>query len=390
MNPTYPTVCLVFIGLVLSSCKKDISLPPVDDGVPFELTFGGVGDDAANSIIYHNDYLFILGTSESFGESNGDFYLIKVEVNGELIWEKTYGAAGKDEGVRIIATNDGNYMLLGNYRELGSINRNIHLIKINAKGDVIWEQEYGGAGEDVAEDIIELNGGGFLITGRSQSFGEGAANIYLLKTDANGIEQWHKTYGGDVASGGTRLEENTDGTYMLYGFTLSFGAGDRDLYLIKMNAFGSPIFTKTYGGAGYEESQGFIKLKNGDYLVSAHTASIDPAHNLFGLVIDEDGDIKWQNNYGGNAHDGGQAALEQSNGNLLLVGVTESYGSSQEIYTVLVDEGGNVLSETTFGGAADDMSFDAINTGKSNIIVGKTNSTGSGDYDLYVIKVAAN
>lgn len=386
MNLAHFLSGLAFTAIALSGCKKDVTLPPEDDGIPFEIQFGGSGNDAANSIIYHDDFLYILGSTESFGDASGDLYLVKLDVNGNLIWEKTYGSQGKDEGIRIVATNDGNYMLLGNHNEPGNTNSDILLIKINHKGEVLWQRNYGGASDDISETIIELEEGGFLITGRTQSFGEGAVNIYLIKTDVNGNEQWHKTYGGNVASGGTRLAKNTDGTYMLYGFTLSFGAGDRDLYLIKMNAFGDTIFTKTFGGAGYEESQGFIKLKDGNYLICAHSASTDPLHNMLGIVVDENGNIKWQNNYGGNAHDGGQAAMQQNNANLLLVGVSDSFSGNQDIYVVTTDKDGYILSQTTYGGAMDDMSYDAITIGKSNIIVGKTNSFGSGDYDMYVIK----
>ncbi len=384
MKPTsYLLATTLFIAL--SSCKKDVMLPPSDLGFPFEKTIGGVNDDIANSIIYSDGYLMILGTTKSNGDEKGDLYLVKMDLNGNVVWEKTYGSSLEEEGVRIIETSNGDYMLVGAVKN-NSIYRDFYLVRVNKKGEQLWEQNYGGDLDDIPTDIIELADGSFTITGGTQSYGAGSIDLILLKIDGDGMQIGQRVYGGVDLDFGTRFAPTLSDEIMLLGFTNNFGEGDRDFYLLKIDNQGDTIFSKTYGGSAYDEPKSIVQLHNGNYLLHGHSASTRPEHDVLSFVVNQSGDVIWQKEFGGTEHDGGQTALQDKKNNLVLIAESNSFGNDRQIYLVKTDIDGQVLTEKTFGGAGDDFPLDVVEAGSSYFIVGMTNSMGAGGYDMYIIK----
>lgn len=378
---------LFFILSILFSCKKDdINETNSSDNSFVERTFGGNEEDKANSIIESNQALYILGTSESFGDLNGDHYLIKTTLDGTVIYEKNYGGTGSEEGIDIIATNDGNFILIGTTTSIGNGLKDIHVLKVDSNGTMIWQNTFGGSLDDYPADIIETSTGEFCIAGTTESFGSGSRDIYLVWIDQNGSFLRQATHGGNDIDGSSELLELANQNIMLYGYTRNYGAQDRDLYLLKTNNLGDSLWSKRYGGNGYEESQSFKVNQNGDYILCGHSSSIDPNHNLYGVKIDSTGNVIWEQHYGGALHDGGEALLVDSDNNLVFIARTMSFGAGQrDTYFVKTNQGGNRIFSKVYGGTGNDKVNEIIEVGNCYYLVGESDSYSNGSNDVYII-----
>ena len=374
---------------ITSSCKKEsVNTGNVTNSGNFEKTYGGVQDDYANSGLIKNESLFIFGTTKSLGEINGDHYLIKLDLKGNVLFEKTYGGVAEEEGVKILSTSDGNFILIGTTTSTGAGLKDIHVIKINSQGNIIWEKTYGGALDDKPNDIIETSNAEFCITGISESFGGGGRDIYLIWIDNNGNLIRQNIYGEADTDGGTELIEIENQEIMIFGFTRNYGAVSRDFYMLKLNSVGDSLWSQRYGGVDYEESQAFSRTSEGGFLLNGHSSSTDPNHNMFAVKLDINGNIIWDKNFGGLAHDGGEALLINSTGNYIFIGRTMSFGAGKrDVYMVTTNSHGNIISQKQFGGGENDQANEIIEHGAFYYLIGQSNSfNNNGNDDIYIIK----
>lgn len=378
---------LFVISLLIFSCKKEnpryiqSSNKEVND---FQTSFGGASDDFGTSIIEVNGNLYLYGTSKSFGEPNGDFYLVKSTPKGEKILEKTLGSNAAEEASKIISTSDGNLLLIGWTKNTNSGNKSIYLVKTDLDGNLIWEKTYGGTSDDFPNDILELENNQYLITGATTSFGEGSSDIYLLWIDGAG-NLLKEVFHGDIdQDGGTQTIELPNGKLMMYGYTWNYGATSRDYYLLKMNSNGDSLWSKRYGGASYEETHAFARTSTGEFIMNGHSASTDPIHNMLGVKVDSLGNVIWEKNFGGAAHDGGTAFLINSRGEYVFVARSMSFEANQNIFISVTEPNGNLIKDQYIGLSMADMANDIIEYDGHYYFLGQTNSIGAGGLDFYL------
>jgi hypothetical protein len=206
----------------------------------FAKTYGGTYTDWAYSVQRTSDGGYILaGYTYSFGAGGFDIFLIKTDANGNIIWAKTYGGTDWDVARSVQQTSDGGYIVAGWTRSFGTGYYDIFLIKTDANGNIIWAKAYGGTNNDTAYSVQQTSDGGYIVAGRTGSFGAGGLDIFLIKTDANGNIQWAKTYGGTDWDEAFSVQQTSDGGYIVAGTTWSFGAGGPDIFLIKTDANGN-------------------------------------------------------------------------------------------------------------------------------------------------------
>jgi len=158
------------------------------------------------------------------------------------------------------------------------------LVKVDSSGNEQWNKTYGGANDEWAHSIVETSDGGFAMAGMTMSFGAGADDVWLVKVDSAGNMQWSKTYGGAKLDYAHSLVETADGGYVMAGDTFSFGAGDRDAWLIKVDSSGNMEWNKTYGGAAYDNAQSMVQTSNGGYTFAGRTYSFGAGGADFWLV----------------------------------------------------------------------------------------------------------
>ena len=216
------------------------TLPATSPSPSFCKAIGGPGAEMGRSLIQTSDGGYaIAGATTSFGAGELDVYLVKLDANGNLQWTKTIGGPEIEEGNSLLQTSDGGYVIAGYTASFGAGKADVYLVKLDANGNIQWTKTIGGKDEDVGTSLIQTSDSGYAIAGVTKSFGAGKADVYLVKLDANGNLQWTKTIGGETFDSGSSIIQTSDGGYAIAGTTRSFGAGEKDVYVVKLDKNGN-------------------------------------------------------------------------------------------------------------------------------------------------------
>lgn len=186
---------------------------------------------------------------------------------------QTYGGSGQDRTRSVVQTGDGGYALAGHTRSFGAADKDFWLVKTDAQGNEQFNRTYGGNRNDEARAVVQTRDGGYAIAGPSRSFGAEYFNFWLVKTDAQGNEQFTQTYGGDDRDSAQSVIQTRDGGYALAGATKSFGAGNNDFWLVKIDGEGNVQFTQAYGGGADEGAGSLVQTRDGGYALTGSTKS---------------------------------------------------------------------------------------------------------------------
>jgi hypothetical protein len=195
------------------------------------------GNTQGYSIQQTNDGGYIVA-GETIGQFFFDINVIKTDNNGNVLWMKNYGGAGQDAGCSIQQTMDGGFVIIGVAQSFGVGSDDVYLIKTDTSGNVLWSKTYGGTGNDDGRSVQQTMDGGYILTGWTNSFGTGTINTFLIKTDSNGDTLWTKTYGKAYPDGNFTVQQTIDGGYII-ACTSSFPQGGNGIYLIKTDANGN-------------------------------------------------------------------------------------------------------------------------------------------------------
>ncbi len=307
----------------------------------------------------------------------------------DTLWTNTYGWQNFDGAYSICPTFDGHYIVTGFVN--GSsiwVGCDLWLLKLNAQGDTLWTRTYGGAQNDIGIKIIETSDHGYIILGETESFGTGNVDIWLLKTNSLGDTTWARTYGGVGWEGASSVQQTTDGGYIIVGSTASFGAGSADVYIVKTDVDGVTEWTRTYGGVNWDGAFSVDVAADGGYIVAGQTASSGAGStDAWLLRTDTTGDTVWTRTYGGNDEDEFRSIAETSSDRIVLTGQTKSSGAGDfDVWLTEVDLGGNVLWTRTYGGPLAEIGACIIELTNGYLVVGHTQSLGNGDFDIWVLR----
>jgi len=365
----------------------------------WERTFGGSVQDYGYDVRQTSDGGYVVaGMTNSFGAGNYDVYVIKTDASGNGVWTRTYGGAGSDYGQSVQQTSDSGYVLAGNTASFGPGNTDVWLIKTNASGDTLWTRTFGGATRpDGAYSVQQTASGGYILAGFTQSYGPGTptyANVWLILTDGSGNPFWTRFYGGNLHDGGYSGQQTLDGGFIIAGYTESYGQGSQDVYLIKTNSNGDTLWTRTYGGAGSDEGYSVQQTRDTGYIVAGSTNSYGAGNqDVYLIKTNANGDTLWTRTYGGAENDIGNSVQQTQDGGYILTGQTRSFGRYYQVYLIKTNASGDTLWTRTFGGDSLDQGSSVRQTQDGGyIIAGITDPPGGsrGDYDVYLIKTDGN
>ncbi len=304
-------------------------------------TFGGNNDDEGYAVKQTSDGGYIIaGLTNSFGSGLKDIYLVKTDQLGNLVWERTFGGSNDDEGYSVLQTNDGGYIVAGVTSSFSFGGRDIYLVKTDPSGNSLWQKNLGGLSSDGAWDIEHTSDGGFIIAGWTFSHGPGfLGNAWLVKTDSLGNQQWHRAFGGTGVDRTYSVQQTTDGGFILTGYTDSFGAGLYDMLLIKTDNFGNQQWIKTFGGSGRDYGNYVQQTMDGGYIVVGYTLSFGAGGDDVYLVkTDSSGNLQWFKTYGGSSSDVGYSVIETPDGGYVITGHTLSFGAGvHDVWLIRID-----------------------------------------------------
>lgn len=296
-------------------------------------TYGGAATDRGYDIQQMDDGGYVVvGSTYSFGAGDADVYLLRLDFAGGVVWSRTYGGAGKDVG-RSVREVSGDFVICGGTYSFGAGYEDFYLLRVNSDGDTVWTRAYGGSGGETAYAARPTPDGGIAICGATGSFGVGYSSMYVVKTNSVGDTLWTKTYGGDKADMGYGIEVAIDGGLIMVGATASFGSGDYDIYLVKTDPDGNFEWQQTYGGSQVDRGYSVRPVPDGGFLIAGTTSSF--GHGKFdGYAIRTDpvGTVDWQRTFGGTAPDYCYYSVSDNDA-WVLIGQTYSYGAgSSDIF----------------------------------------------------------
>jgi hypothetical protein len=293
-------------------------------------TFGGKDYDYGYSVEQTTDGGYIIAGDYNYN----DIYLIKTDANGNEMWSKTFGP-GKGRSVK--QTTDGGYIITG---QRGIV----YLLKTDASGNKMWGK-YFGEGVGFGYSVEQTIDGGYIIAGeldKQEGIGGSGINVYLLKTDANGNEMWSKTFGGANSDYGRSVKQTTDGGYIITGYTYSFGAGYEDVYLIKTDGNGNEMWSKTFGGISYEGGYSVVQTTDGGYAIAGYTHSfgVYTRSDFYLIKTDGNGNEMWYKTFGdanGNVFEYGRSLQQTTDGGYIIAGPKGSPSPSNPSHILFGD-----------------------------------------------------
>jgi hypothetical protein len=361
-------------------------------------TFGGIRSEEGHSVQPTSDGGYIVaGSTLSFGPGTPEgqnVYLIKTDSLGDTLWTRVYGWLGVDVGRSVRQTTDGGYIVAGYTTSFGAGYDDVYLIKTDSSGDTLWTRTYGGTNAERGEATRLTADGGYIIAGYTFSFGPGtpdSANVYLVRTNAQGDTLWTRSLGGRSDDEGNSVAQTADSGFVIAGTTYSFGPGSGDFYLVKTNALGDTLWTRTYGGGAYPEwGTSVQQCSDGGYVITGGTYSFGPGSGDVYLVkTNALGDTLWTRTYGGGTDpEWGTSVQQCSDGGYVIAGTTYSFGpGGGDVYLIKTDSLGDTLWTRVYGGTGVDVGTSVQQTTDGGYIVaGYTASFGAGGYDVYLIK----
>jgi len=347
-------------------------------------TIGGENEDVGTSLIQTSDGGYaIAGYTYSFGAGGLDVYVVKLDANGNLQWTKTIGGENSEIGQSLIQTSDGGYAIAGYTYSFGAGLTDVYVVKLDANGNLQWTKTIGGKIWENGHSLIQTSDGGYAIAGDTYSLNAADWDFYVVKLDANGNLQWTKTIGGENIDRGYSLIQTSDGGYAIAGTTQSFGAGEWDVYVVKLDAHGNLQWTKTIGGPESEIGQSLIQTSDGGFAIAGETYSFGAGgRDVYVIKLDANGNLQWTKTIGGTDWDVGHSLIQTSDGGYAIAGETYSFGAGgKDVYVVKLDRNGDAccaVSQTSRVGSGGTLSSPTPSIGGGGTLTAPTPTTSSG------------
>ncbi|GAB3202368.1 hypothetical protein ABID22_002661 [Pontibacter aydingkolensis] len=420
----------------------------------WDKTYGGSGDDFSPVLTVSQDGNYLIaGNSNSSSDGDKtetnkgsyDYWIIKVDTNGNKIWDKTYGGNGYDYYPTLAISPDG-AILLGGFTDSGiggdktdalKGGEDYWVLKLSPDGTKMWDKSYGGPNQDWLKSIVVTADGGYLLGGWSSSAsmgdnsgsGYGYSDYWIVKITADGTKVWDKTYGGTGSDMLKSMIATAEGGYLLGGESDSEASGNKvdgvksgwDYWVVKINDNGTKIWDKSLGGSAYDSFRTLtLAIDNGYLLAGSSSAGSGSgagsnksevskgATDYWVVKLDVDGKKEWDRTFGGRDGEDLQAVIKTKDGGYLLGGSSGSYASHDvtensrgitDYWVVKLDSNGNKIWDKRFGGDGYDDLYSLAETPDGGyLLAGNSNSSVSGDktennrssYDYWIVKIDAN
>ncbi len=338
--------------------KSDILLIKTDSkGLElWNATFGGTGYDSASSVQRTKDDGYILaGTRTPGGSDSTDLWLIKTDISGIESWNRTFGGRSDDQGVAVLEAEDG-YIIAGSTMSQGYGSWDFWLIRAGPAGEAEWEKTYGGLGRDYLSSILKTEDGGYLLSGTTESYGNGSNNLWLVKVDPRGNELWNKTFDNSMGLGGSVTATEDGGSALAEDIVPGPGMYlERAVRLIKLDAEGNELWNKTFSRSessyfspliqrtrdgGYVMAGTLTSYRDGPEKVGDSTVWGADGNDILVIRADSVGNELWNLTLGKpKLDDQGAKVLETLDGKYAVLSSTESYGSGlKDIWLVKLEE----------------------------------------------------
>jgi hypothetical protein len=392
-NPSLMKSKLLIIHLLL------LFTGPMMAQVTFERAYGGTSNDEGyEARPAGSDRYIVTGNTTNNNSGDHEVFLLCVDQNGDTIWSRTLVHPGvNDEGVAVVLSNDGNYVVAVNTR---GVPANAGFYKFSQTGDSTWAHHYTGfSGNDYATSAVQSPDSGFMMCGYTTSTKKGplaTSQMFIQKADASGNYQWRKNFPATGFDGGYGIDNTSDSGFILCGDKDTPGQ-DEDAWLMKINAAGDKQWEKFFGDPSALEGAVCVRrVPDGGYILCGtwYNGFTAVDAEIYVVKTDEGGNLEWSAKYGGTGNDYGISIDYTSDGGYIVLGETNSFTPGTEnydLYLLRVDQDGDTLWTRTFGGPNREGGGSVFHTDDGGFLVcGYTTSFGHGAKDVYLVKTNEN
>ena len=343
-------IILSIIYIITNEKKTDLN-HDTKDKKEWETTLGGNQNEAGWYVLPTSEGgCLVTGYTESYGSGESDVWLVKFDEKGNEKWNKTFGGTGTETGKAIQNTSDGNYIVVGSTTSYGNGYSDVWVIKLDIDGNELWNNTYGGSKNDTGRSIIITDNNMYVILGETWSYGSGKSDFWLIKINSQGNEIWNKTYGGSEEDQGRSLVYS-DEKYVLAGGTRSYGSGEEDIWILKADDEGNEIWNNTFGTSErIEYCNQVINAENESFVLVGHSLSQNYS-SLNSMIVkaNSQGQLEWKKDIEENV-DTGLSSIAEINDGYLGIGYIGSFtDGQQDVLIVKIDFSGNILWTKSMG-----------------------------------------
>ncbi len=342
----------IIIGTTTNKINTtDIILIKTDKfgNVEWQETYGDSLNEKGSSVVISQDNSYVFTGTYTDKESNKDVIISKIDNNGNLLWKNTIGSISNEEGFGIQETDDGGFIIVGYTDAYNNSNGNptgekdIFIVKTNENGDSLWSRSLGGEYYDVGNKIYKKPEGGYIIVGTTVSFaevGQAENNIIVIETNSSGIQTDKLTFGGNNNDYGNAIQIVDDG-YIILGTTNSFGAGESDIYAIKVGKnIHTLIWEEYFGGPKIELGTSIVKTSDNSLIISGATESIGEGEkDSYIIKIDNDGEEIFSKSFGGKGNEISNSIIQTNDLGYIFLGATNFESNSMISITKINKDG---------------------------------------------------
>lgn len=370
--------------------------------------FGGSGNDIVETVITDEEQnLYILGTIEKNTSTEGQFdlFVAKYSNSGNLQWKKEIGGSGSDRGITMILGQQNELLILvSSDSDNGIFSQNkgyedLYLMKYTLDGQHVFTKQFGGEFIDIPSSLMLTEDGNILISGQSRSTllnNKGQLDFWVIKTDMDGNTVWERTYGGSDEDFTVKMLQSSDGNYLLLGHSTSIdfdipdNFGDLDISLMKLTKDGDILWQESFGGRFDDMASDMIELENGNVLIGGSTFSdnIHISHNNGNsdgwiFEVDQAGDIVWERTYGDSGNDYIRS-LKEENGVVKVLGSSLSASiqdkvnnGAEDIWFFKLASDRSIASQSLIGGDSFENASSFVLLSSDELLI--TGRSNSGD-----------
>ncbi len=364
MLKAYPKILLVLaMIIILLSCSQgnssNSSPNECESETSWQKTFGGARYEIGHSLQQTRDGGYIVtALTVACGVTDTDIWVIKMDSEGNREWSKLLGDYGMDYGQAIRQTTDDGYVIAGSTNSYGSGSIDAWLIKIDNDGNMKWNKTFDRGSSESSSSVLQTVDGGYIMLGSTATHGYDAL---LIKTDSKGNEEWMRTFGGpDWKINDYGIQQTIEGGFIIIGSIQPTNRESyEDVWLLKTDAQGNEEWMKTYGGTEWDTGHSVRQTKDGGYIVAGRTASFGSGKEDVWLIkTDSDGNKVWDKTIGGEESDSGKCIQPTKDGGFIIGGQTASSGAAvTEVWLIKTDSEGNKEWDKTFDGGVDGIAW---------------------------------
>lgn len=271
------------------------------------------------------------------------FLLIFSFINStaQITFQKIFGGSGYDIFNNAALTSDSGYILVGLTDSMGAGNDDVYVVRTNAAGDTLWTAAYGGTTIESGQSVSETADGGFIIAGRTKPTTVSKYDIYVIKINATGDLLWSKSFGTAEDDYGYSIIETADSGYIIAGGT-EINLLTPDIFLIRLNSSGDTLWTKIYHSPGWDIVYSIVESMDGGFILTGYTDfSGFGSSDILLYKTDSNGNILWSNAYGNSFHNYGWMVQQSADGGFVIAASSADSTGYYDFAFLKTDSTGN-------------------------------------------------